>query len=131
MKESDKNIENLIEKMMADNSLESPSIDFTSKIMSQVLAVQENKIKVYKPLISKQIWVLIIGALIALTSCAFLFGNTAYDIKIDESYTAKFSDLFSGIHISKSILYAILVVPFMILIQIGVLKNYFNKKYQL
>jgi len=54
MKESDKNIENLIDKMMAENTLESPSIDFTSKIMSQVLVAEKSKIKTYKPLISNQ-----------------------------------------------------------------------------
>lgn len=43
MNESAKNIENLIDKMMAENTLESPSIDFTSKIMSQVLAVEKEK----------------------------------------------------------------------------------------
>ncbi|MFH7014157.1 hypothetical protein ACHRV5_20060 [Flavobacterium sp. FlaQc-52] len=130
MKESDKNIENLIEKMMAESSLESPSIDFTSKIMSQVLIVEKSKIKTYKPLISKQTWILIIGALVALTVYAIASGNTT-DLKINELYVEKVSDLFSGIHISTNIIYAFLVVPFMLLIQIGVLKNYFNKKYQL
>ncbi|MFH6945418.1 hypothetical protein [Flavobacterium sp. FlaQc-50] len=130
MKESDKNIENLIEKMMAESSLESPSIDFTSKIMSQVLIAEKSKIKTYKPLISKQTWILIIGALVALTVYAIASGNTT-DLKINELYVEKVSDLFSGIHISTNIIYAFLVVPFMLLIQIGVLKNYFNKKYQL
>jgi hypothetical protein len=46
MKESDKNIENLIDKMMAENTLESPSIDFTSKIMAQVLVAEKAKLKV-------------------------------------------------------------------------------------
>jgi hypothetical protein len=41
MNESDKNIENLIDKMMSESTLESPSIDFTSKIMSQVLVAEK------------------------------------------------------------------------------------------
>jgi uncharacterized membrane protein len=131
MKESDKNIENLIDKMMAENTLESPSMDFTSKIMSQVLVAEKSKTKSYKPLISKTIWILIGFGLISLIVYTSLFSGTEYNLVIDKSYTERFSAVFSGIHLSKNILYAVLIVPFMILIQVGVLKNYFDKKYEL
>ncbi|MDR7369669.1 hypothetical protein [Flavobacterium aquidurense] len=131
MKEEDKNIEKLIDKMMAENTLESPSFDFTSKIMTQVLVAEQSKIKTYKPLISKSIWIIIGLGLIGLAVYASLFSGNEYNLGIDKSYTEKFSAVFSGIHFSKNILYAILIVPFMILIQIGLLKNYFDKKYQL
>ena len=131
MKESDKNIENLIDKMMSENTLESPSIDFTSKIMSQVLVIEKSKIKAYKPLISKSTWIFIGICLIALTLYSVYSGSNISNLKIVNLYSDKVSTLFSGIHLSKNILYGILIVPFMILIQIGVLKNYFNKKYQL
>jgi hypothetical protein len=131
MKESDKNIENLIDKMMAENTLESPSIDFTSKIMDQVLATEKSKIKAYKPLISKSTWFFIGISLILLTAYSFYSNNEISNIKVAQFYTDKASALFSGIHFSKNILYAILIVPFMILIQIGLLKNYFDKKYEL
>lgn len=130
MKESDKNIENLIEKMMNESSLESPSFDFTSKIMSQVLVAEKSTIKAYKPLISKQTWIFITGVLIALIVYVIMTGNN-YEFKINKIYATKISDLFSGIHISKITLYTILIVPLMILIQIPLLKNYYNKKYQL
>ena len=131
MKESDKNIENLIDKMMAENTLESPSIDFTSKIMSQVLAVEKRKIKAYKPLISKSTWIFIGLSLTALTAYSIFTNNDISNFEIVKLYTDKASALFSGIHLSKNILYAILIVPFMILIQIGLLKNYFDKKYEM
>ena len=131
MKENDKEIENLIEKMMAENNLESPSIDFTSKIMSQVLVAEKSKIKAYKPLISKSTWIFIGISLVALTAYALYSNNDVANFEIAKTYSDKASVLFSGIHISKNVLYALLVVPFMILIQIGVLKNYFDKKYEL
>lgn len=131
MKESDKNIENLIDKMMTENTLESPSIDFTSKIMSQVLAVEKIKIKAYKPLISKPMWIFIGLNLIALTIYSIFTNNDVSNFEIVKLYTDKASTLFSGIHFSKNILYVVLIVPFMILIQIGLLKNYFDKKYEL
>lgn len=131
MKESDKNLENLINKMMAEEKLQSPSFDFTSKIMAEVLILEEKKLKTYKPLISKSVWIFIGLALIGLLIYGSLFSETSQNLEIGKAYTDKISSLFSGIHLSKNTIYAILIVPFMILIQIGVLKNYFDKKYQL
>ncbi|MDQ8011358.1 MAG: hypothetical protein REI96_02830 [Flavobacterium nitrogenifigens] len=134
MKESDKNIEQLIEKMMADEKLQSPSIDFTSKIMANVQILEEKKLKAYKPLISKPIWILIGLAVVALVIYASFFSVSETDFKIDEVgklYSDRISTAFSGTHLSKNILYAILIVPIMILVQVGILKNYFDKKYQL
>lgn len=131
MKENDKEIENLIDKMMSENTLESPSFDFTSKIMSQVLVAEKSKIKAYKPLISKQVWMIISAGLIAIIVYASLFSGTEYKMELSDVYADKVNNFFSGIHFSKSILYAFLIVPIMILVQIGVLKNYFDKKYQL
>jgi hypothetical protein len=131
MKEEDKNIESLIAKMMAEDTLQSPSIDFTSKIMSQVLVAEKSKIKAYKPLISKSSWIFIGICLLALTIYSVYSNSEISNFEIARLYSDKASVLFSGIHFSKNILYAILVVPFMILIQICLLKNYFDKKYEL
>ena len=131
MKESDKNIENLIEKMMAENTLQSPSADFTSNLMSQILVAEKAKIKPYKPLISISAWVFIGVALAVLIAYNVFFAGTENNLEIGKSYTDKISGIVSGIHISKTLLYAILIVPFMILVQVGVLKNYFDKKYEL
>jgi len=131
MKENDKEIENLIERMMSENTLESPSFDFTSKIMSQVLVAEKSKIKAYKPLISKTTWIFIGVSLVALTAYAIYYNNDISNFEIAKTYSDKASALFSGIHFSTNVLYALLVVPFMVLIQIGVLKNYFDKKYEL
>ncbi|UWY29380.1 hypothetical protein N4T20_05450 [Flavobacterium sp. TR2] len=134
MRENDKNIEQLIEKMMADEKLQSPSMDFTSKIMAEVHFLEEKKLKTYKPLISKPIWISIGLAVAALVIYFSLFSVSETDFKIDEIgklYSNKITTAFSGIHFSKNILYAILIVPIMILVQVGILKNYFDKKYQL
>lgn len=130
MKENDKEIENLIEKMMSENTLESPSFDFTSKIMSQVLVAEKSKIKAYKPLISKSTWIFIGICLIALTAYSVLASNDMSNFEIAKTYSDKASALFSGIHFSTNVLYGLLVIPFMVLVQIGVLKNYFDKRYE-
>jgi hypothetical protein len=131
MKEEDKNLENLIEKMMAETTLQSPSADFTSNLMSQILVAEKAKIKPYKPLISASTWIFIGVCLALLVVYNIFFAGAENNLEIGKSYTDKISAVVSGIHISKTTLYAILIVPFMVLIQVGVLKNYFDKKYQL
>lgn len=131
MKESDKNMEQLIDKMMAEKKLQSPSIDFTSKIMAEVLVLEQRKLKAYKPLISKPVWIFIGIAIVALVIYLSFFSVSENNLEIGKVYTDKITTAFSGIHFSKNIMYAVLIVPFMILIQVGVLKNYFDKKYQL
>ena len=64
MKESDKYYENLVDKVMAEGTMQKPSADFTSRVMSQVLVLQKTKRIVYKPLISKSVWAVIFGSLV-------------------------------------------------------------------
>ena len=66
MKENeDKNIEQYVHTVIKETPLESPSHDFTSKVMANVLAIGKSKATVYKPLISKKGWLLIFGGIIA------------------------------------------------------------------
>jgi hypothetical protein len=130
MKESDKNIEKFIDKIMAESTLESPSIDFTSNVMSQILVAERSKIQHYKPLISTPIWIVILGSLLSLILYT-AFGNEPYNSEIGYSYIVNISNIFSEMHFSKNTIYAVLIVPLMILVQITVLKNYYDKKYQL
>ena len=130
MKESDKNIEKFIGKIMAESTLESPSIDFTSKVMSQILVVEKSKIRYYRPLISAPIWITIFGSLIFLI-LYFAFWNESNNSEIDHSYIVNIPNIFSDFHFSKNTVYGILIVPLMILVQIPLLKNYYDKKYQL
>lgn len=130
MKESDKNIEKFIGKIMAESTLESPSLDFTSKVMSQIVVAEKSKIQHYKPLISAPIWIIVLGGLISLILYT-AFGNEPYNSEIGLLYVENISKIFSEVHFSKNTIYAILIVPLMILIQTLVLKNYYDKKYQL
>jgi hypothetical protein len=130
MKESDKNIEKFIGKVMLESTLESPSIDFTSKVMSQIIVTEKSKIKNYKPLISTPIWIVVLGSLISLIFYN-IFGNEPYNSEIGHSYIVNIQNIFSEFRFSKNTIYAILIVSLMVLIQILLLKNYHDKKYQL
>jgi hypothetical protein len=127
MKENDKNIEKFIEKIMEEASLETPSFDFTSKIMAQVTVAESAKIKEYKPLISKQAWFAIFTILVAVIGFSF-FGDaqkTQFDFGLNS-----FLKQLPTLHFSDTITYSILIVTLMILIQIPLLKNYFDKRFE-
>ena len=128
MKEEDKNIEKFIEKVMAETSLETPSFDFTSKIMKQVTVEKEAKVAVYKPLISKPVWYSISAILLAIIAYSFFNGNKETQFDIDLS--AKISSLIPNIHFSDTTTYSVLIVTLMVMIQIPILKSYFDKRFE-
>ena len=53
---TDKHIEKFVDKMMKETTLDTPSVDFTAQVMSQVLKIKISQTTVYKPLISKWVW---------------------------------------------------------------------------
>ena len=127
MKENDKNVEQFIEKVMKETSLETPSFDFTSKIMAQVSVLEQNKVKEYKPLISKKIWFSIFVVLVAMVFYSIFANNEKTQFDID--FSAKISSLIPTIHVSDVTTYSVLIVTLMVLIQISILKNYFDKRF--
>ena len=127
----DKNIEKLIDHLMKDTVLESPSIDFTLKVMSQVLETKTSNVTTYKPLISKQVFGVIFSGLTALMVYIFFNNNASssdgflhlnYNLLHDLNPAETF-------HFSKITIYTVVLTTVMLFIQIFLLKNYFDKKY--
>ena len=126
----DKNIEKLIDQMMKNQTLETPSFDFTSKIMNQVMASKKNQVFTYKPLISKQTTLVILSAITILISYALLQGTTGpskWAIPLDFSflYKSNISKMFS---FSKITAYITVLGTLMLFAQITFLRNHFNHK---
>lgn len=128
MKEEDKNVEKFIDKIMTEASLEKPSFDFTSKIMEKVSVAKEAKTIQYKPLISKPVWYSIFGVFVAMIAYSFFEGNSETQFYFDLS--AKISSLIPSFHFSDTTNYAVLIVTLMVLIQITLLKNYYDKRFE-
>lgn len=128
-----KHIDSLVEKVVKESSLESPSLDFTSNIMSQIEAVSQNEITVYEPLISKRVWlaisILVIGSLSygilgnGLESLGW-FDNIDYSIISNNKVT----EVISGITFSKTLMYAVGLCGLLFFIQIPMMKHYFDKQ---
>ncbi|MDE3182472.1 MAG: hypothetical protein KGM16_03540 [Bacteroidota bacterium] len=129
----DKNIEKLVENLMMENQLESPSMNFTNKVMAEVLATQKSKTLVYKPVISKKAWFIIFGGIIALFTFLILNMNassSAFSFKVSLFSFDKFFNPIYGMQISPVTANVVLLATVMLLIQIFLLKNYFTRKFQ-
>lgn len=128
MKEEDKNIEKFIDKVMAETSLEAPSFDFTSKIMAQVSVAKQPKAIEYKPLISKPVWYSIFTILVAMI--AYSFFSDSKESQFDIDFNTAISSLIPTVHFSDATTYSVLIVTLMVMIQIPLLKNYFDKRFE-
>ena len=129
MKENDKNVEQFIEKVMKETSLETPSFDFTSKVMAQV-ALEQSKTIAYKPLISKTTWIALFTGIAAVLAYAFFGGSpeNKLDINISAFFSERISGLIPNLHFSDVTTYSVLIIAVMALVQIQLLKHYFDKR---
>jgi len=62
----DKRLETLVDKMMEDAPLETPSVDFTQNVMQKIEAEAPNTIFQYKPIVSGKVLTIVFVAFIAL-----------------------------------------------------------------
>ncbi|WP_428224087.1 hypothetical protein [Flavobacterium sp.] len=116
---------------MKDQKLDSPSFDFTEKIMSQIAVSNSSPETVYKPLISKSVFVGIIGILIALVGCSLLYGNQTNERFVYFDFSVFYNNSLMGVfHMSKTASYSILLTTLFFWVQISFLKNHFDKKFE-
>ena len=132
----DKNIERLVEKMMLDSALEAPSLDFTSKVMSEVMSMEKKKSISYKPVISKRGWFIIFAAIGVFITWLIFTGysgdqtQTQTNINFNFIHGDNILKVFSGFQFSSLTLYILLLGIIMIFIQIIFLKSYLNKRFE-
>jgi membrane-associated PAP2 superfamily phosphatase len=126
-------LDKLAKKVMQSTPLEKPSLDFTANIMSKVSNIASNDITVYKPLISKRMW-LVIAVLVVGSLFYGIFGSGLEAIgwfdKVDLSVISnnKITETISGIRFSKTLVYAIGLCGLVFFIQIPMMKHYLDKR---
>lgn len=140
--DKNKNIEKFTKYIIKEAQVESPSQDFLTKVMDSVkLEKEKSLIKVYKPLISKLVWIIIITVFVAL-SIFMLTGNSGnYDLfsKVDMSFFDKIPsmnifenissiNIFKNIHFSSTFTYSFVFFSILVMLQLFVIKNYLNKQ---
>lgn len=131
MKEyTNKPIEKLVDKVMKSSTLETPSFDFTAKVMSHVIADSKSGVTVYKPLISKSAWVVLLVVATVLIVISVYTNDTSSLGWFDKLDLSKVPNLFSGLKLSQTTMYALLMFAVMLCIQVPLLKHYFNKRFE-
>ena len=128
----DENIEKLVKKLVQTASMESPSRDFTNKVMKGILEAKTSNSLVYKPIISRRGWLLIFTGIIGVF--IFLIYNTEKASRANQFNFSflrldKFLDSFSGFQVSSMTANILFLAFFMIGIQVLLLKSYLNKRY--
>ncbi len=129
----DKQVEELVSKMMKETIIEKPSNNFTAHIMEQVADIKLSKAYVYKPLISKWVWFILFAAVSSLVIyLAFNNGQPSsewlYKLNIDFSPKVNFMKGLSSFHYSKTTVYACVLLTVMLFIQIPILKHHMDKR---
>ena len=132
---TDKHLDELSKKVIKNKAFESPSLDFTASVMSRINALEDSKATTYQPLISKKIWGIISLSVVALIIYS-IFGTqtestgwlNSLDFDMLSAYQIK--NPLADFHFSKTTVYACVLLAFMLLIQVSVLKNYMNKRFE-
>lgn len=131
MEAEDKRIEDLVNKLMEADQLETPSFDFTEKVMSKVEALNTSDATVYKPLIPKYILWTIAASFIGFVGYV-LFKQPTSNTSLLERYNLpelSFNPLENiSIDFSSTLMYAMVLLAVMFSIQIPILKQYFNNR---
>ena len=131
MENEDKRIEELVDKLMANDSLEKAPVNFTNDVMSKIEALSETKTIVYKPLIPKYIWWLLGLGFVALIVNVIL-NKPSDSSSLSERYNIPeiSFDVFNNLSVdfSSTLMYATVLLAVMVAIQVPLLKQYFNQK---
>ncbi len=123
----DKLLEKLVDTIMKNSKLEKPSLDFTAKIISQVLTTKTSEVYIYKPLISKYVFILVLGCLIAL----FFYLKPQTDNSINRLIDSLFYNInrIALFSFSKITVYSVGIATLFLFIQISFLKKHFDNHF--
>lgn len=128
--DEDKLLEKLVDKIMKDSALETPSFDFTTKVMSQVVTTKTDRVYAYKKIIPKLVFIILSGCFISVFVYIWLSGKTPTNNSFSHLDVSKLFDnsRFSLFNFSKITIYSVVVATLMFLVQISFLKKHFDNQ---
>jgi len=126
MKEQFKKEEVLIKNLLREVGNETTSVDFTNSVMQAIAAKQQIKPIIYKPLISKNAWIILAGFAIVFV-CGLYFITAETPMLLDFSLLD--SVKFPQLKLSTTMVYAVGFVSLFFL-QIPLLNRFLEKQYQ-
>lgn len=122
----DKRLETFVDQLMSNDTLETPSSDFTNSVLEK-LEVMPVTIT-YKPLIPKWVWGFIAFSFAAITVYALLFHQDSGSKLSEILDFSKLENSLTDFTFPKSLKYAMIGLTIMIAVQIPVLRSYFNRR---
>lgn len=129
----DKKIEDFSKFIIKEAGIEYPSNDFVNNVMNTINLEKSNStITIYKPLISKQTWLLITLFLISLL--IYVFTNTVKSSiiiqTIDTSFFNKFNsiNIFDKIKLPNVVVFSTVLFSVLVLFQLTLIKKFFNNE---
>ena len=129
----DRKMDQFSKFIMDEIKLESPSKDFISNVMKSVeVESEKSRLLVYKPLIHKSVWGLIIILFLALSVYIFTGSTVNYYLlsTLDINALNELSeiDLFKHISFSRIFTFSFILFAALAVVQLFAIKNYFNKQ---
>lgn len=127
----DQNIEKLVEQMLMNSEMESPSPDFTQNVMSAVYASQKSRKVIYKPIFSKRTWFIIFTGIIAIFIYSFFNLNQQtpwFEINFSFFKFDRLGKFLPNFRISFLTGYVILLAAIAVMVQMFFLKKHFDKQ---
>ncbi len=127
-----KELEQLVAKAMQKSTLETPSFQFTDKVMTAINAEQKSISIHYRPLIPKYMWAAIIVGVVGITAYLWFLIQPAplnvSTVSFNFMENVSLSKRIPAFTPSKISGYAIMLFALMLCIQIPMLKQYFNNR---
>lgn len=128
---AEKHLDKLSRKIMGKTNLDTPSKDFTSKLLSQIDYISNSRAFVYKPPISKPVWLVMAVAVLAITGYSVSnskgeTSNWSKMLNLKNIVSKHFEDLLTDFQFSEISLYAFLMFCGMLYLQILIIKTQRN-----
>lgn len=132
---TDEKLDQLTGKLLKTFSAETPSFDFTTKVMSRVEGLSTSTVTAYQPLIAKKTWMVLIIFVMGILAFA-IFGNIHFENSWatffkPESLPKLGSLALPYFEMSNVLIYGIVGFTFFTVVQIFILKHQFNKRFAL
>lgn len=126
-----KELERLMDRVMDDATLESPSKDFTKNLMSKIEAQSGHEAVQYRPILSKKVLVGIVGLFVAAFIIGLANGADSGSGWFQTVHIGPYFDKLWGwmefFTSSKATMYAVLLFGFLFFVQVPWLKRYIER----
>jgi hypothetical protein len=131
-KQEDKKLEDFVDRIIRETSLESPSADFTKNLMQKIESERAREVFTYKPILPKPVLVGFFAAFVALMAYVILqYGSLDGTGWLDKvQWEPNFKPMWSWMEqytSSKVLVYAVLLFGFLFFAQVPWLKKHLDR----